>query len=137
VSLASTKADPDPDFDPTPEIAMDLLIERLQALSSAEDFFAFFGVPFDEQVVRVNRLHILKRFYQYLQQGSIPVDENEIEQFKRYRTLLGRAYQDFVISTPAREKVFKVFQDAGGTQHVKLTKLRDSLPARDASPSTL
>jgi nitrogenase-stabilizing/protective protein len=116
---------------------MDLLIERLKALSSAEDFFAFFGVPFDERVVQVNRLHILKRFYQYLQQGNVPAGENEVDQFRRYRTLLGQAYQDFITSTPAREKVFKVFQDAGGTQHVKLSALRDSLPTRDASVSAL
>ena len=28
---------------------MDSLTERLKALSSAEDFLAFFGVPFDER----------------------------------------------------------------------------------------
>lgn len=50
--------------------------------------------------------------------------------FKRYRELLARAYQDFVSSTPAREKVFKVFQDASGTQHVQLASLRDSLVER-------
>ena len=45
------------------------LLTRLKALSSAEDFLHFFGVPFDEHVVQVNRLHILKRYFQYLQQA--------------------------------------------------------------------
>ncbi len=106
---------------------MESLIQRLKALSSAEDFLQFFGVPFDEKVVQVNRLHILKRFYQYLHQGKVPGAEDEVAQFRAYRGLLTRAYQDFVTSTPAREKVFKVFQDAGGTQHVALGGLRDSL----------
>jgi len=109
---------------------MDSLTERLKALSSAEDFFTFFAVPFDERVVQVNRLHILKRFYQYLHKTEGLGELGEIEMFKRYRELLAQAYQDFVASTPAREKVFKVFQDADGTQHVQLASLRDSLAER-------
>ena len=109
---------------------MDSLTDRLKALSSAEDFFAFFAVPFDERIVQVNRLHILKRFYQYLHRSEGMSGLNEVDLFKRYRELLAQAYQDFVTSTPAREKVFKVFQDADGTQHVQLASLRDSLAER-------
>ncbi len=36
------------------------IAKRLKASSSAEDFFAMLGVPFDEAVLRVARLHILK-----------------------------------------------------------------------------
>lgn len=114
---------------------MPSLTERLKALSSAEDFFAFFGLPFEERVVQVNRLHILKRFYQYLHTTALPAADDEVEQFRHYRSLLARAYQDFVTSTPAAEKVFKVFQDAGGTQHVGLASLRTSLPRRTAAAS--
>ena len=52
---------------------------------------------------------------------------------QRYRELLAQAYQDFVQSDAATEKVFKVFQDAGGQQHVSLSKLRDSLAERRES----
>ena len=106
---------------------MDTLTDRLKALSSAEDFFAFFAVPFDERVVQVNRLHILKRFYQYLHKATDLAGLDEVETYRRYRALLSQAYQDFVQSTPAQEKVFKVFQDVGGTQHVAASSLRDSL----------
>lgn len=109
---------------------MHSLSERLKALSSAEDFFVFFGLAFEERVVQVNRLHILKRFTQYLHKSQLPPADDEVAQFRHYRGLLGQAYQDFVASTPAAEKVFKVFQDTGGTQHVRLTGLRDSLAAR-------
>ena len=106
---------------------MDTLITRLKALSSAEDFLRFFGVPFAEPVVQVNRLHILKRFFQYLQKSQGLAGLDEVEMYRRYRALLTQAYGDFVRSTPAQEKVFKVFQDVGGTQHVTASSLRDSL----------
>ena len=109
---------------------MDTLIMRMKALSSAEDFFVFFGVPYDAPIVHVNRLHILKRFYQYLHKAEGLAGLDDVAMTSRYRSLLMQAYEDFVVSTPAKEKVFKVFQTADGTQHVQLTSLRDSLPAQ-------
>ena len=109
---------------------METLTDRLKALSSAEDFLHFFGVPFEQSVVHVNRLHILKRFYQYLHREDGLAGLDDVAMFRRYRELLARAYQDFTQSTAAREKVFKVFQQAQGTQHVQLSSLRDSLGER-------
>jgi nitrogenase-stabilizing/protective protein len=112
------------------------LITRLKALSSAEDFLHFFGLPFDERVVQVNRLHILKRFYQYLHRSEGLADLDDVALFKRYRGFLGQAYQDFVHSTAQREKVFKVFHDANGQQHVPLATLRERLlDRRGAAPN--
>ncbi|MBQ0961176.1 nitrogenase stabilizing/protective protein NifW [Ideonella sp. 4Y11] len=109
---------------------MDDLTTRLKALSSANEFLEFFGIAYDEHVVNVNRLHILKRFYQYLRQADGLAGLDEVAMFTRYRELLARAYQDFTTSDAATEKVFKVFQDAGGTQHVQVSRLRDSLAER-------
>ena len=106
---------------------METFIQQLKALSSAEDFLVFFGVPYDQKVVNVSRLHILKRFFQYIRQQSLPPLEDEQAMFTLYRSLLSQAYGDFLRSTPAQEKVFKVFQDTGGRQHVSLDSLKDSL----------
>ena len=108
---------------------MDSLTQRLKALSSAEDFFHFFGVPFDEQVLHVHRLHVLKRFYQYLHQARDLAGLDEVDTFRRYREMLQQAHADFVRSNAATEKVFKVFQEAGGRKAVPVTQLRDSLVA--------
>ena len=109
---------------------LDDLTSRLKALSSANEFLEFFGIAYDARVVDVNRLHILKRFYQYLHKTEGLAGLDDVELFRRYRELLIQAHSDFVRSTPAQEKVFKVFQDAEGTQSVSLTSLRDSLAER-------
>ncbi|HYB51550.1 MAG TPA: nitrogenase stabilizing/protective protein NifW [Burkholderiaceae bacterium] len=117
---------------------MDELTRRLSALSAAEEFLEFFGIRYDQAVVNVNRLHILKRFQQYLRQAKDLPAEDSIEQFRRYRELLSRAYGDFVRSTPAKEKVFKVLQQVEG-QRVTLDALRANLhrdPRAKESPVT-
>ena len=109
---------------------MDGLIDRLKALSSANEFLEFFGIPYEERVVHVNRLHILKRFYQYLHGAQGLAGLDDIEMFRRYRELLLKAYEDFTVSNAVTEKVFKVFQDADGQAHVSVNSLRDSLAER-------
>jgi nitrogenase-stabilizing/protective protein len=105
------------------------LAHRLAQLSDAEDFLVFFGVPYEQPVVDVNRLHILKRFQQYLRAERGLAELDDLAMFRRYRDLLVRAYGDFVRSTPALEKVFKVFQDADG-QRVSVAALQATLAAR-------
>jgi nitrogenase-stabilizing/protective protein len=112
---------------------MDGLIRKLKALSSANEFLEFFGIEYDERVVHVNRLHILKRFYQYLHRAEGLDTLDEIEMFRRYREFLARAYADFTTSNAAQEKVFKVFQDTEGRQHVSVDALRSSLGVRRAA----
>jgi len=107
---------------------METFLQQLKALSSAEDFLQYFGVPFEQSVVNVSRLHILKRFFQYLRQENLQMDGNELGLYTAYREQLVKAYTDFVKSTPAQEKVFKVFQDVNGRQHVSLDSLKSSLP---------
>ena len=112
---------------------METFLLKLKELSSAEDFLQYFGVPFDQAVVNVSRLHILKRFFQYIRQANLMSAGNEVELYTAYREQLMRAYGDFVKSTPAQEKVFKVFQDTNGRQHVSLDSLKASLPQRAAA----
>lgn len=107
---------------------METFLQQLKALSSAEDFLQYFGVPFEQSVVNVSRLHILKRFFQYIRQENLLAESNEVGLYTAYREQLVKAYNDFVKSTPAQEKVFKVFQDVNGRQHVSLDSLKSSLP---------
>jgi len=102
-------------------------IERaLSELSSAEEFLNFLEVEYDPRVVNVNRLHILKRFNQYMAQHSFS-GQDEAQLREEYRALLQRAYQDFTTSDAVTEKVFKVFQDAAGIKTFSLDKLRSGM----------
>lgn len=111
--------------------ATDKLLETMAGFSAAEEFLDFLGVEYDQEVVNVNRLHILKRFQQYLRSEEIPSENGEVAA-KVVKSLLERAYQDFVRSNAVTEKVFKVFHQAEGVRQVSAEKLLMSLPSRRA-----
>ncbi|WP_044559142.1 nitrogenase stabilizing/protective protein NifW [Azospirillum sp. B4] len=91
------------------------VLAELGRLSAAEEFFVFLEVPYDIAVVRVARLHILRRMGQYLrgseEEGAFDgLDEGAIRALCRAH--LEQAYQDFVASSPIAERLFKVHRDA-------------------------
>ena len=83
--------------------------DELEELESAEDFLQYFELEYDQTIVHVNRLHILQRFHDYLDKGEEHLPEDEDSKRQVYKTLLARAYNDFVNSDAQTEKVFKVF----------------------------
>ena len=103
---------------------------QLGTLSAAEEFFDFFGVPYDQHVVNVSRLHILKRYRQYLNRVDELAALDAATLLATHRECLGRAHADFTHSSGVQEKVFKVFQQADGRQHVSVEALRSSLPSQ-------
>ncbi|REG58737.1 nitrogenase-stabilizing/protective protein [Paraburkholderia sp. BL6669N2] len=106
------------------------VIEQLRHLPSAEDFPRFFDIAFDEKVVNVSRLHILKRFFQCIEQQKELPCNNATAVLAVCRCLLQKTDNDFVVSTPAEQKVFKVFLEADGRRLVSVDDLRASLPTR-------
>jgi nitrogenase-stabilizing/protective protein len=87
------------------------ILATLNRADSAEAFFEALGVEYDPSVVRVARLHILRRMGQSLAAENFEgAPEGAIE--ARCRELLQRAYADFVRSSPIEERVFKVLKDA-------------------------
>ena len=107
---------------------METLMEELQKLASAEEFLDYFGLEYDPAVVSVSRLHILKRFNQYLAREGGPSSLSGLNAGlarAKCQELLARAYTDFVHSSGVEQKVFKVFQQ--GVQRVSVDSLRRSL----------
>ena len=91
------------------------VLERLQGLSSADEFFDTLEVPYVPEVVQVARLHIMRRMGQYLRGDDVQraldsADEPAL--FALCKAHLAQAYDDFVASSPIAERVFKVHQDA-------------------------
>jgi len=78
-------------------------------LEGAEDFLNYFEIPFEQTVVHANRLHILQRYHDYLEEVSEPpVDETARKAV--YAELLTKAYQDFVGSDAKTQKVLQVYK---------------------------
>ncbi|GAA0530116.1 nitrogenase-stabilizing/protective protein [Rhizomicrobium palustre] len=95
----------------------------LQNLSSAEDFFAYFGLDFDKQVMAASRLHILKRFHDHLSQVEGLQTLPEAEKRDAYRQQLERAYASFLTGNALTERVFPRLAAAKGA-FVALSSLR-------------
>lgn len=87
--------------------------QALAEMSSAEDFLNYFEITYNLKVVEVNRLHILKRFHDYLEETHA-VDRAD------YAECLQRAYQDFVESDALTEKVFAVFHRQEKQREVRI-----------------
>lgn len=95
----------------SPAQAEGYVLAALKTAGSAEDFFSILGVPFEPKVLQVARLHILKRMGEYLA-GEDLEDMPDPVVAERCKTVLERAYEDFVNSTPIKERVFKVLKEA-------------------------
>lgn len=102
--------------------------EALADLESVEDFLEFFAIPYEREVVQINRLHILQRFHDYLAKQAPKLPPEDDAQRGIYRLWLERAYQDFVHSDALTEKVFRVFHhvakpEGGMSSFVPLDKI--------------
>ncbi len=86
------------------------IARRLKRLSSAEDFFDALGVTYDEAVLRVARLHILKRMAEYLA-GDKLEELSDAVAAARAKSVIERAYADFESSSPLAHRVFKVLKE--------------------------
>ena len=86
------------------------VLSDLEKLHAAEDFFSYLKVDYDPEVLRVCRLHILKRMGKYLD-GKDFTGATEDQIFAGAQETLLKAYQDFTASRPIDERVFKVLQD--------------------------
>lgn len=84
-------------------------LDNLNSLSAAEDFFTALDLPFDQKVVSVNRLHILKRFHDLLDVTAL-VELDDMAQKSACRVALEMAYAPFADGSGG-PKTFKVFQE--------------------------
>ncbi len=89
---------------------MSKTLSDFQKLVDAEDYFKFFDLSYDPQVVNINRLHILQKFSQLVKEiDAAWTGEDEAEKLSLYQTALQNAYELFLTSTSLDQKLFKVF----------------------------
>ena len=85
-------------------------LSQFQKLTDAEQYFEFFDLAYDPQVVNINRLHILKKFSQSLQEiDSNLAKSQEATLLNLYRAALEESYATLQTSNAIEQKLFKVF----------------------------
>ncbi len=97
---------------------MSQVLSDLERLHAAEDFFSYLKVDYEPAVLRVCRLHILKRMGKYLSDVDFSGASEDLI-FAGAQETLARAYRDFVASRPIDQRVFKVLQDRDPNGPVK------------------
>ncbi|MFB2939289.1 nitrogenase-stabilizing/protective protein NifW [Aerosakkonemataceae cyanobacterium BLCC-F154] len=87
-------------------------LAEFRKLTDAEQYFQFFELPYEQQLVNVNRLHILKKFSQLMAEidANFPNDSDE-EKLAKYKDALIDAYNLFITSSGVEQKLFKVFKE--------------------------
>lgn len=87
-------------------------LDRFKQLVDAEEYFDFFQLPYDQKVVNINRLHILRKFSEFMKEiDDNYTDLSSSDRLNKYREALEKAYQVFLDSTPQEQKLFKVFNE--------------------------
>jgi nitrogenase-stabilizing/protective protein len=85
-------------------------LAEFNQLTDAEQYFEFFGLPYDPTIVNVNRLHILQKFSN-LVKGLDLTGASEEAILNQYQQSLQQAYDLFLSSNSVEQKLFKVFNE--------------------------
>jgi nitrogenase-stabilizing/protective protein len=104
---------------------MSALAQELEGLSSAEDFFAHFDVPYEPRILAACRLHILKRFHDNLGSVTGLDDLDTVALHAACREQLARAYADFTTHPALALGVFPRLKRMQGA-FVALSSVRPS-----------
>lgn len=87
-------------------------LKAFQQLVDTEDYLQFFEIPYDQHLVNVNRLHILKKFSELIKEiDEVFPELPEGEKLAKYQEAFARAYALFQTTSPLETKLFKVFQN--------------------------
>ncbi|EDX85983.1 nitrogen fixation protein NifW [Synechococcus sp. PCC 7335] len=84
-------------------------LSQFNRLKDAEEYFDFFGLSYDPQMLNINRLHILRKFSELVQ--AVDKGQSDEQILTDYRRSLQTAYDLFLTSSSVEQKLFKVFKD--------------------------
>jgi nitrogenase-stabilizing/protective protein len=93
---------------------MSEFLDRLALLSSAEQILDAIGLPYEQCIVDVHRLHILKRFRHHLDPPALAEQDEDIVR-AACSAAMAKAYEEFAEGTPG-PRTFRVFQQCGADQ---------------------
>ena len=102
---------------------MSEFLKGFSALTDAEEFFQYLGVPYDPRMVAVKRLHILKSFNERLA-GLDGAGLGDQALRDRYAAALTEAYNGLTGVEARDARLFKVFRQEPARGFVPLAAVR-------------
>ena len=87
-------------------------IEEFYDLTDAEDYFEFFDLEYDKQLINVKRFHILKEYGSMIKTAfdNLKDDEPRLLDFLKFSLL--RVYADYLSGhAPSAAEVWEMFKD--------------------------
>ncbi|WP_419770981.1 MAG: nitrogenase-stabilizing/protective protein NifW [Candidatus Marinarcus sp.] len=85
---------------------------EFEKITCAEDYFEFFNIKYDEEILRTSRYLIMRLFGNLVKEFTAIDDEQRLS-FYRFTFL--QAYGDFVNGTnPSAEEIWNLYENGGG-----------------------
>ncbi len=89
---------------------MSKTLAEFNQLTEADQYLQFFDLPYDPEIVNVNRLHILQKFSNLIKELDL-TGASEEEALNQYAQALQQAYNLFLSSNSLEQKLFKAFKE--------------------------
>ncbi|ADC89050.1 nitrogen fixation protein NifW [Thermocrinis albus DSM 14484] len=88
------------------------IFKDLESLRDAEDFFRYFNLEYDENILNPYRLHIMKKFSECIHKAMQHEDAPQDTIYENIRECLKQAYNSFLTTSPIEQRLFKVHKEA-------------------------
>jgi len=85
-------------------------VEEFYKLRDTEDYFRFFNIEFDQELINVKRFHIMKEYGNLIKKGLGGItDENKLLEFLKFSLL--RVYGEFKNGhSPSAAEVWNMYE---------------------------
>ncbi len=92
-------------------MSQQMSIKNFYDLIDAEDYFNFFNIEYDQQLINVKRFHILKEYGDLINSGFEKFENNAVKLFDFLRFSLLKVYGDFENGyAPSAADIWKMYK---------------------------
>jgi len=99
-------------------------LEEFYAITDAEDYFEFFDIEYNEQLVNVKRFHIMRKFGEMIEKTKEMAIEGDEKLLDFYKFALITVYKNFESGyNPSAADIWRMYDNPVGCISVTLDEL--------------